>query len=148
MSNKRPFFLYLTHTHIHVCVHLQAWLKDSKIQIHLFIKITWFQHGLIHWHWLWIIVEFFPCLLLITVDMEILIKAWSRCHKDHHKWKRSDSPCDTGCITVFRTRFKYMWPRAVKKVGRVIYIAFNWALMRMKRRPVLLFYNQSMAWWL
>ena len=23
-----------------------------KIQIHLFIKITWFQHGLIHWHWL------------------------------------------------------------------------------------------------
>ena len=36
-----------------------------------------------------------------------------------------------------------MWPRAVKKVGRVIYIAFNWALMRMKK--LLLFYNQSMA---
>ena len=115
--------------------------QDSgfKIQIHLFIKITWFQHGLIHWHWLWTIVEFYPCLLLITVDMEILIKAWSRCHKDHHKWKRSDSPCNTGCITVFRTRFKQVWPRSVKKVGRVIYIAFNWALMRMKRRPVLLF---------
>ena len=72
--------------------------------------------------------------------MEIPIKAWSRCHKDHHKWKRSDSPCNTGCITVFRTRFKHMWPRAVNKVGRVIYIAFNWALMRMKIRPVLLFY--------
>ena len=53
------------------CQHL----VDSrfKIQIHLFIKITWFQHGLIHWHWLLIIVEFYPCLLLITVDMEILM---------------------------------------------------------------------------
>ena len=95
-----------------------------KIQILLFIKITRFQHGLIHWHRLWTIVELFPCIFLITVDMEILIKAWSRCHKDHHKWKRSDSPYNTGCFTVFRTRFKYMWPRAVKKVGRVIYIAF------------------------
>ena len=37
--------------------------------------------------------------------MEILIKSWSRCHEDHHKWKRSDSPCNTGCITVFRTIF-------------------------------------------
>ena len=37
------------------------------------IKITWFQHGLIHWHWYWTIVEFYPCLLLTTVDMEILI---------------------------------------------------------------------------
>ena len=99
-----------------------------KIQIHLFVQITWFQHELIHWHWLWTIVEFYPCLLLITVDMEILIKERSRCHKDHHKWKRSDSPCNTGCFTVLRTRFKYMWPRAVKKVGRVIFIAFNWAL--------------------
>ena len=116
-----------------------------QIQIHLFIKITWFQHGLIHWDWHWTIVEFYPCLLLITVDMEILIKVWSRCHKDHYKWKRSDSPCNTGCITVFRTRCKHMWPRALNTVGRVIYIAFNWALMRMKRRPVLLFYNQSMA---
>ena len=41
--------------------------------------------------------------------------------------------------------FKHMWPRAVNKVGRVIYIPFSWALMKMKRRPVLLFYNQSMA---
>ena len=92
--------------------------KDSKIQIHLFIKITWFQHGLIHWHWYWTIVEFYPFHLLITVDVDILIKAWSRCHKDHHKWKRIDTPCNT----VFRTRFKNMWPRAVSKVGRVIYI--------------------------
>ena len=38
-----------------------------------------------------------------------------------------------------------MWPRVVNKVGRVIYIAFSWALMRMKIRPVLLFYNQSMT---
>ena len=68
---------------------------------------------------------------------------WSRCHKDHHKWKRSDSPCNTGSITVFRTRFKHMWPRAVKKVGRVIYIVFNWALMRMKRRPMVDIGNSS-----
>ena len=33
-----------------------------------------------------------------------------------------------------------MWPRAVNKVGRVIYIAFNWA-----QRRVLLFSNQSMV---
>ena len=38
-----------------------------------------------------------------------------------------------------------MWPIAVNKVGRLIYIAFSWALMKMKTRPVLLFYNQSMA---
>ena len=115
---------------IYIISHkLSTWIimgmgSRFKIQIHLFIKITRFQHGLIHWHWLWTIFEFYPCLLLITVDMEILIKAWSRCHKDQHKWKRSDSPCYTACITVFRTRFKYMWPRAVKKVGRVIYLAF------------------------
>ena len=37
-----------------------------------------------------------------------------------------------------------MWPRVVNKVGRIIYVAHSWALM--KRRPVLLlFYNQSMA---
>ena len=29
-------------------------------------------------------VEFYLCLLFITLDMEILIKAWSRCHQDHH----------------------------------------------------------------
>ena len=87
-----------------------------KIQIHVFIKITWFQHGLIHWRWYWTIVELYPCLPLITDDMEIHNKAWSRCHNDHHKWKRSDSPCNTGCITVFRARFKHMWPRAVNKV--------------------------------
>ena len=38
-----------------------------------------------------------------------------------------------------------MLPRAVNKVDRVIYIAFKWALMRMKMPYVLLFYNQSMA---
>ena len=38
---------------------------NSQIQIHLFIKITWFQHGLIQWHWYWTIVEFYPCLLLV-----------------------------------------------------------------------------------
>ena len=32
------------------------------------------------------IVEFHPCLLFITLGMEILIKAWSRCRKDHHKY--------------------------------------------------------------
>ena len=41
--------------------------------------------------------------------------------------------------------FKHMWARAVNKVGRVIYMASSWALMRMKRRPLLLFYNQPMA---
>ena len=40
---------------------------------------------------------------------------------------------------------RHMWPRAVNKVGRVIYIAFSWALMRMKGRPEFKFYNQSMA---
>ena len=38
------------------------------------------QHGLVHLHLHWNYVYFF-----ITVGMEILIKAWSRCHKDHHK---------------------------------------------------------------
>ena len=57
-----------------------------KIQIHLFTKITWFQHGLIHWHWYFATVKFYPCLILVTSGMEILIKAWSRCHKDHHKY--------------------------------------------------------------
>ena len=73
----------------------------------------------------------------ITIDMEILIKAWSRCHKGQHKWKRSDSPCNTWCITVFSIRFKHIWPRAVNinKAGRVIYIAFSWALMAMKIHP-------------
>ena len=142
MSNAKP----LSEIMLTYCQFDTKEQKQSiKIQIHLFIKIARFQHGLIHWHWYWTIVNFFPCLLLITVDMDILIKAWGRCHKDHHKWKRSDSPCNTGCITVFFTRFKHMWPRAVNKVGRVIYIAFNWALMRMKRRPVLLFHNQSLA---
>ena len=101
-----------------------------KIQIHLFIKITWFQHWSIYWHWCRTMVELYPCLLFINVDMEILIKAWSRCHKDHHKWKRSDSPCNTGCITVFRVRFNHMWPRAIDRVDRVIYIPFSWPLMR------------------
>ena len=77
----------------------------------------------------------------------VLVKAWSSGHKDHYKWKRSDSPCNTGCITVFRKRFKHMRPRAVNKVGREIYIAFSWALMRIKRRPILLFYNQPMDEW-
>ena len=115
--------------------------EDSNTFIHQnYMTSTWIETLAL----VWAIVECYPCLF-ITVDMEILIKAWSRCHKDHHKWKRSDSPCNTGCITVFRTRFKHMWPRVVNKVGRVIYIAFSWALMRMKIRPVLLFYNQSMT---
>ena len=42
-------------------------LSRFKIQIHLFIKIKWFQRGLIHWNWLWTIVEIYLCLLLITV---------------------------------------------------------------------------------
>ena len=88
----------------------------------------------------------YPCLLLITVDMEILIKAWGRCHKDRHKWKRSDSPCNTGCITVFRTRFKHMWPRAVHKVDRVINIAYSWALMSMKSITILQSINSVWRW--
>ena len=134
---------------VKICMVIVNLFNVSRfnIQIHLFMKITWFQHGLIHWLSYWTIVEFFPFLLVTVdmVDMDILIKVWSRCHKDHHKWKRSDSPCDAECITVFRTRFKHIWHRAVNKVGRVIYIAFRWPLMRMKRRPVLLFYNKSMA---
>ena len=118
-----------------------TYLLNFKIQKHISIKnymiSTWIDT---------LALVLNNCRILsMSVDMKILIKAWSCCHKDHHKWKRSDSPCNTGCITVLRTRFKHMWPRAVNKVSRVIYIALNSALMRMKRRPVLLFYNQSMA---
>ena len=56
----------------------------------------------------------------ITIDMEILIKEWSRCHKGQHKWKGSHSPCNKWCITVFRIRFKHIRPRAVNKAGRYI----------------------------
>ena len=100
-----------------------------NIQIHLLIDISWFQHGLMHWRWYLTIVEFYPCLLFITVDMEINIKAWSRCHKDYRKWKRSDTLCNKGCIIVFRTRSKHMWSMAVNEVCRVICVAFSWDLV-------------------
>ena len=88
-SNRRQAIIITNGGSVYWCI-----FSRFKIKIHSFIKITCFQDGLIHWYWYWTIAEFYPCLLFITVDKEILIKAWSRCNKDHHKWKRSDSPCN------------------------------------------------------
>ena len=80
--------------HLHQNAHM---IQDSTYS---FFKITWFST----WHWYWN-----NCLILSMSlfhnRMETLITVWSRCHKDHLKWKRSNSPYNTGCMTVFAYGF-------------------------------------------
>ena len=47
-------------------------------------------------------------VLFIAVGMEILIKAWRRCHKDHHKGKKNNSahPSVAYVKTVIRPAFR------------------------------------------
>ena len=78
-------------------LHCHSKFKDSN---------TFIRQNYIFSTWIDIIVlvlkQLLNLILFITVGIKFLIKERSHCHNDHHKEKKSNSPCNTRRISVFK----------------------------------------------
>ena len=115
-------------------------IHQIQIQIRLFDIIlqnkTWIDIYILH-----LTLVSYPWLNFKVVGMEILIKARSHCHKDHHKGKKEAFSVVIREAPIFPNDCMENSEICLVRLARPISVVFDLISLCIERRPVLLLYT-------